>query len=238
MFARFELKEDFRHLAAWAGIDATKATVPSIKPLASLENGVHRRRSHPVVRISPVTKKREIVWMREGLIPSYAGDERGADERAEAHAEAMNCDSCFRSAFRRRRCFIPANVLHENRHLSSEIEQPCSFALESGGLFAMAGVWETWTNDQGHAVESFAMITALVTPVLRTLFHRMPVVLSDPEDRDRWLRPAKDEEHLPVDLMQPLSSARLREWKMMPGPVDMHLEDDSYRRETEASALS
>nr|WP_245536286.1 SOS response-associated peptidase family protein [Terriglobus roseus] len=201
--------------------------------MASLRHQQRSVKFHPVVRISPTTSRREIVWMREGLVPSYACDERGAEQRSEAHAEAMTCDSCFRSAFRRRRCVIPATVLHERRHLSTEIEQQCSFALECGGLFGIAGVWETWTNDQGHAVESFAIVTALVTPILSTLFERLPVALTDAADLDRWLRIAKEEGKEPVDLMRPLSSAQLRNWKMMPGPVDMHLELAGVRPQTE-----
>jgi putative SOS response-associated peptidase YedK len=218
MTARFELHDDWAHLTKWAGVAPSSTIVEEFKghPLDS--------KFHPVLRLSLRTGEREFVRMREGLIPSYACDERGAEGRSEAHAEAMTCDSCFRSAFRRRRCLIPANVLHERRHLASGIEQPCSFALESGALFAIAGVWETWTNDQGHAIESFAMVTALVTPVLRTLFDRMPVVLMRREDQERWLHASTDHDHPPLELMRPLSVSELREWKLTPGSIDLHLE--------------
>jgi putative SOS response-associated peptidase YedK len=166
--------------------------------------------------------------MREGLIPSYACDERGAEQRSEAHADSMTCNSCFRSAFRRRRCIIPASVMNERRHLGTEIEQPCSFSLESGELFGIAGVWETWTNDQDHAIESFAMVTSLVTPVLRTLFDRMPVVFTNAAEQERWLESTNGYDDLPLDLLRPLSAGQLREWKMMPGPVDLNLGDDSH----------
>ncbi|SEB43627.1 SOS response-associated peptidase family protein [Terriglobus roseus] len=224
MSPRFEMHEDWAHLTAWAGVVSSLATVTSIKSMASFKSSSARSRFHPVIRISPRTGHREIVWMREGLIPSYACDDRGAEHRSEAHAEAMTCDSCFRSAFLRRRCLIPASVLNEQRHLGTDIEQQCSFALESGELFAIAGVWETWTNDQGHAIQSFAVVTTLVTPVLRTLFDRMPVILTDSTDQERWLRASKEHEQPPVDLMHPLTSAQLRHWKMVPGPVDMQLD--------------
>ena len=224
MFPRFEMQENWADLAAWAGIDSSAATIASIASAASLKGHSAGSKFHPVIRLSPATGDREIVWMREGLIPSYACDERGAEKRSEAHAEALTCDSCFRSAFLRRRCIIPASVLNERRHLGTDIEQPCSFALESGKLFAIAGVWETWTNDQGHAIESFAVVTTLVTPVLRTLFDRMPVVLTDAAAQDRWLHTSKEHDQPPVDLMRPLSSAQLRDWKMIPGPVDMQLD--------------
>ncbi len=180
------------------------------------------RRLHPVLRLSSATHNREFVWMREGLIPSYACDDRGAEQRSEAHAESMTCDSCFRSAFRRRRCLIPADVLHESRHLASGINQPCSFSLESGEIFGIAGVWETWTNDQGHTVESFAIVTALVTPVLRTLFDRMPVVLTNRKEQEQWLYATKEEP--PVDLLHPISASDLRAWHMTPGAVSVQFD--------------
>jgi len=216
MLPRFELHEDWQRLSAWAGVPVS--SLLSEQP----EHEGHGRKLHPVLRIVAGTGDRELVWMREGLIPSYACDDRGAEQRSEAHAEAMTCDSCFRSAFRRRRCLIPADLLNERRHLSSGIEHPCSFALESGAIFGIAGVWETWTNDQGHAVESFAMITTLVTPVLRTLFDRMPIVLTDRKEQDRWLHAGRHEQP-PVELLRPLSTAELRVWNMTPGAVDMQL---------------
>ncbi len=202
------------------------SSLPSSRPTP-----LSGRPLHPVLRLSASTGTRELVWMREGLIPSYACDDRDAEQRSEAHAEEMNCDSCFRSAFRRRRCLIPADVLNERRHLSAGIEHPCSFALESGGIFGIAGVWETWANDQGHAVESFAIVTSLVTPALRSLFDRMPVVFTDRKEQDQWLHTARHEEP-PVNLLRPLSMSRLREWKMTPGPVDVQMDQVLRSQET------
>lgn len=217
MFHRFHMRYDWDQLVEWAGVNPT--SLPPMPTKEILKSG----RFHPVLRVSKATSKREFVWMREGLVPSYACDESGADERLEAHAEAMTCDSCFRSAFRRRRCIVPANSLLERRHLSGAIEQPCSFQLESGDLFGIAAVWETWTNDQGHTVESFAIVTALVIPALRTLFDRMPVVFTDRRDQERWLQVSADHEHPPLELMHPLSVSQLRGWRMTPGDVDLHL---------------
>ena len=113
-------------------------------------------------------------------------------------------------------------MLKERRHLSSGIEHPCSFALESGGIFGIAGIWETWTNNQGHVVESFAMISTLVTPVLRTLFGRMPVVLTGGDEYDRWLHAARQEQP-PFDLLRPLSISDLRAWSITPDAIEVNL---------------
>jgi putative SOS response-associated peptidase YedK len=228
MFHRFQLRYGWEELVQWAKIDP--ASLPVMPSKDQLKSG----RFHPVIRMSKVTGKRELVWMREGLIPSYACDERGAELRVEAHAEAMTCDACFRSAFRRRRCLVPANSLLERRHLSAGIEQPCSFQLETGELFGIAAVWETWTNDQGHSVNSFAIVTTLVIPTLRTLFDRMPVVLTDLREQERWLQASEDHEYPPADLLRPLSIAQLHQWRMTPGDVDLQLQP--VRHSAQASA--
>ncbi len=88
---------------------------------------------------------------------------------------------------------------------------------------SQAPLWETWTNDQGHAIESFAIVTTLVIPTLRSLFDRMPVVLTEREDQARWLEVSKDHDHPPAELMRPLSVAQLRAWRMTPGEIDLNL---------------
>jgi putative SOS response-associated peptidase YedK len=202
-------------LLEWANVN------PESLPVIPSYEKQRAAQLHPVLRLSR-TGRREFAWMREGLIPSYALDESGAADRTEAHAEAMTCDSCFRSAFRRRRCLLPANSFRERRYLATRIEQPCSFQLESGDLFGIAAVWDTWSNDQGHTIESFAIVTVPVVPLLRTLFDRMPVVLTDPREQQRWLQVSSDQAHPPVDLLRPLSVSQLREWRMTPGDVDLH----------------
>jgi putative SOS response-associated peptidase YedK len=218
VFHRFGLNASIERVLLWADASCVPASAEHAEPHDE------SRTLFPVLRIGRSSGQREVAWMREGLIPSYACDERGAEQRTEAHAEAMTCESCFRSAFRRRRCIVPANILYEERHLSQGIEQPCSFALVSGGIFGIAGVWETWTNDQGCDVESFAIITVLVTPLLRTLFERMPVILNTHEEQERWLYSSRQDEP-PVDLLKPLSVSQLRDWKMTTGAVDVQLND-------------
>jgi putative SOS response-associated peptidase YedK len=215
MHPRFELHADVQSLAAWADLPNVSIHVPQ----TTSSDG--RIKLHPVLRASG-QDGRAIAWMREGLIPSYACDDHDAVKRAEAHAEAMTCDSCFRSAFRRRRCIVPAHIIHEVRHLSAGIVHPCSFSLESGEMFGIAAVWETWINDEEHTIESFAIVTTLVTPLLRSLFERMPVILQSHDEQERWLSHEQPEAG-PLDLLKPLSPCQLRGWKMKPEAVAVRI---------------
>ncbi len=207
MFSRFQLDINEEQLAAWAH------TPLRFLPEAPFSGRLYSHRQYPVLRISPLSHEPEICWMREGLIPSYAHDEEGAERRVEAHAESLTCISCYRSAFRRRRCLIPASLINECRHDPTGVEQPCSFSLNSGETFSLAAVWETWLNDEGHEVQTFAVITSMVASVLRPIFDRLPIVIPT-TDHGRWLRQSIGD--LPLDLLKPLSATELRDWKLMP----------------------
>ncbi len=208
MFAKFQLGTDIERLATWGGVSGESL----LRMRQSRRLYDHLR--FPVLRISPLTGKRQISWMQEGLIPSYAHDEHGAQERSEARAEAYTTSSAFRCAFRRRRCIIPADVFNECLHQRSSFQVPCSFALDSGGIFGIAGVWESWINDAGHEVLSFAIVTGHVAPSLEPVFDRMPIVIAE-ENHDRWLG-CSDIDTLPLELLRTLSKEQLKDWKLMP----------------------
>ncbi|MGI4854969.1 MAG: SOS response-associated peptidase family protein [Janthinobacterium lividum] len=214
MTSRFELRADSERLSKWIKSLGCSLSTCSAPAQRGDDN-------HPVLRPSRAGKTHDMTWMREGPVAPYALDEASArrdfntlpeTEPGRSLGHALHC----------RRCIIPADVLHQCRHLSHSIEQPCSFAMESGAIFGIAGIWQTWTNEQGNQVEAFAILEMPVTPVLRSLFDRMPVVLTDVREQKRWLR-SDAEADIPFDLLRPLNVAMLRNWRMMPGPVAVHL---------------
>ena len=208
MFAKFQLSTDPVRLAAWG-------KVPAESLLKCKQNGeLYDHKSFPVLRISPRTGRRQMSCMREGLIPSYAHDEHSAPERGEAQAETYTTSSAFRCAFRRRRCIIPANVFKECQHQRRPFQIPCSFAPDNEEIFGIAGVWESWVNDSGEEILSFAIVTGHVAPSLEPIFDRMPIVISE-DDQERWLGFAGSET-LPLELLRTLSKEQLKGWKIMP----------------------
>jgi putative SOS response-associated peptidase YedK len=206
MLSKFELSTDTERLANWSNV----AGGALLKKRQNERTYSHR--SFPVLRLAGHTANREIAWMREGLIPSYAHDEDGAEQRNETQAEALTTSASFRCAFRRRRCIVPADAFNECLHEPGGVVLPCSFSLVSGNIFGIAGVWEHWSNDAGHEVESFAIITGLVTSPLMSECERLPIVI--PEDQQqRWL--ARDDiDVLPIDLLRTLSMEELQSWKL------------------------
>ena len=203
----FELALDRRRLYTWAHLKKSDA------PDEPLTGKAFSHRKYPVLRLDH-EGKRQLVWMRQGLIPAYAHDEEGAEDREEAHAESLTCASCYRSAFRRRRCLIPADHVTDLQHGPQREGGACSLALASGDVFSLAGVWETWENDNGHSIETFAVVTTPVAAGMERVADRVPVIIAD-VDQKRWLQTGSIDDQ-PLELLKPLTPLQLRDWRLSP----------------------
>lgn len=129
---------------------------------------------------------RSLALLRWGLVPSWARDVKIGARLINARAETVREKPAFRSAFRARRCLIPANGWFEWKRTGGR-RQPCFLALESGSPVSFAALWEQWGRD-GRQLETFTIITTEASPALSDIHDRQPVVV-DPDDFTDWLDP-------------------------------------------------
>src|SRR6185436_18621279 len=60
------------------------------------------------------------------------------------------------------------------------------FHISAGdGPFPIAGIWDRWEQD-GKALETFAVVTTDANPMVGQIHDRMPVIIAD-DDLDCWL---------------------------------------------------
>lgn len=158
----------------------------------------------PVVRVNAGT--REAAMLRWGLIPSWADDANIGARMINARSETVLEKPAFRTAFRRRRCLIPASGFYEWQTTSAG-KQPFYFTPVEGDLMAFAGLWEQWHAPDGAVIESYAILTTAANEMVAPIHDRMPVIL--PPDIDAlWLDPTAD-------------AARLHELCLTPPPVKL-----------------
>ena len=122
--------------------------------------------------------------MRWGLIPSWS---KGPDARfnmINARAETIAEKPAYRTAFRQRRCLIPADGYFE-WSVQAQAKQPYYIYKQDKGLFAFAGVWEQWQSPE-QQINSFSIVTTEAKGALLRIHHRMPVIVG-PEKMDDWL---------------------------------------------------
>lgn len=59
----------------------------------------------------------------------------------------------------------------------------------------MAGLWDTWKDPKGQALNTFTIITTAANDVMRPIHDRMPVILKA-QDEALWLDPQAAPERL------------------------------------------
>ena len=91
----------------------------------------------------------------------------------------------FRSAWKSRRCLVPASGYYEWR-LENGIKQPYWIHDRSGPVLMFAGLWENWKTATGDWLQSFAILTTSAVDSMLALHDRTPVMLSPPVLAD-WL---------------------------------------------------
>lgn len=130
-----------------------------------------------------------------GLIPSWAKSPDFAAKMINARSETVKEKPAFRSAFKSRRCLIPANGFYEWQKLDKGKKQPWLIGVEGLPLFAFAGLWERWQAPEGQIIESCTILTTAACESISFIHPRMPVIL-DPANFDAWLRGNAGEELL------------------------------------------
>jgi putative SOS response-associated peptidase YedK len=130
---------------------------------------------------------REFATLRWGLVPFWAKDPSIGNRMINARAETVAEKPAFRAAYRHRRAIVLADGFYEWRR-EGDVKTPYFITIESGEPFALAGLWENWTDKEtGETIDSATLLTTAANPFMEPLHHRMPVIL-DPARADDWLR--------------------------------------------------
>ena len=108
-----------------------------------------------------------------------------------ARAETVAEKPAYRAAYRHRRAIVLADGFYEWRR-EGDTKTPYFITLDSNEPFALAGLWENWTDKEtGEVIDSVTLITTAANPFMEQLHHRMPMIL-DSDRADRWLGGAND----------------------------------------------
>jgi putative SOS response-associated peptidase YedK len=154
-------------------------------------------------------RKRELVMLRWGLVPFWAKDPAIGNRMINARAETVAEKPSYRAAFKHRRCIVLADGFFEWQR-NNDVKTPHFISLRSGEPFALAGLWETWSDQEsGESLQTTTLITTAANEFMQSLHHRMPVILK-PETANEWLSASSDY----------LSEAAARTPELRAWPVD------------------
>jgi putative SOS response-associated peptidase YedK len=139
-----------------------------------------------------------------GLIPAWTKDRAQAEklwhQTLNARGETIFEKPAFRSSARRKRCILYLDGFYEHHHAAGRT-YPHFIRMKSGEPFAVAGLWEEWTDRaSGEILRTFAIVTSKGNELMARIHNnpklengpRMPLILPE-ELVDEWLAPINDE---------------------------------------------
>lgn len=153
-------------------------------------------RFQPSYNIAPSRKILNIVELDDGshkavnlfwgLVPSWAKDSKNSSHLINARMESLREKPSFRSAFKHRRCLIPADGFYEWERRNGK--QAFHIHRDDRQPFAFAGLWEQWQHE-AETLYSCTIITTAANALMQPIHERMPVIIS-PEHYHHWLNKA------------------------------------------------
>jgi putative SOS response-associated peptidase YedK len=162
----------------------------------------------PVVRRKPKTSVRELSLVQWGLIPHWAKDPSVSSKLINARSETISEKPAFRDAFRSRRCLVPVDGFYEWERTSNG-KQPYCFQMNDDEMFAFAGIWDHWTDNNARVIETCSILTTTANVTASKVHDRMPVIL-ERRDYDLWLDPEFYNTNELSGLLKPYTDQKMR----------------------------
>ena len=161
-------------------------------------NAIFPRHVAPVVRYAE-DGEREIVLMTWGFMRLEKG--RAPKPVTNVRDDQIQTNPFWRDSFRQRRCLVPASSFCEP---NGDVK-PATwhwFAIKGDDprpLFAFPGIWRRYLGPMKKDgpnvdIETYSFLTTTPNPLVGMINHeRMPVLLTQEEEFESWLRGSPDE---------------------------------------------
>ena len=185
-------------LRAPASVVAEEFALFDVAPFEPRFNVAPTQPVAAVRRLDVEEPRRELAWLRWGLIPAWATDAAIGGRMINARAETAAERPAFRAALRRRRCLVLADGFYEWQK-TGRGKQPYFLRMGDDRPFGFAGLWESWEGPDHAAIESCTILTTEANELVRPIHDRMPVIVAPP-DYERWLDPGVQS----ADAVRPL----------------------------------
>ena len=181
MCGRFELKTKFKNLPKVlkqdypSGLDSKYETQNLIRP------------TDPVLVIKNEGKIKT-TFMSWGFISPWTKDpfDKERPRPFNARSETVAEKKLFSGSWKYKRCLIPSSGFFEKRF---------RIRKENYETFWLGGIWSKWSSPNGAEIESCCVLTTEPNDLIKSLHHRMPVVVPNGFE-EKWTEQVKDFDEL------------------------------------------
>ncbi len=192
MCGRFTLSSRAQTIANYFGIELPYNLKPRYNIAPSQDILVIRHISD---------SKPEFCLMRWGLMPAWQNEEDISTKWINARSETIIDKPLFKKLFQQKRCIIVADGFYEWQ-ATTRAKLPFYIFKKDHQPFAIAGLWEHWENHEGKSIESCLLLTTEANPEVKSIHHRMPVILQKAQ-YSTWLNGENTKVEILKSLLRP-----------------------------------
>lgn len=130
-----------------------------------------------------------------GIPPGWAKNKTVSEKIINLKSESLIEKASLRKVMFKRRCIIPADGFYAWKKVGKKTMIPYRFVKGSNDLFAFAGIWEDFEDQNGEENHTFMVITTPADQAVKPVTDRMPLIFKR-ESEKIWLSDTADEKQL------------------------------------------
>lgn len=150
-------------------------------------------------------------YYKWGLIPFWAKDASIGNKMINARAETLAEKPAFKKSLQSKRCLVIADGFYEWQKIGKN-KQPYRITLKNNDLFAFAGLWDTWKNEEGNRIYTFSIITTSPNELMEKIHDRMPVILPQKYEKE-WINDSLKLEEA-MAMLQPYDANAMQAYQV------------------------
>lgn len=142
-----------------------------------------------------------------GVVPKWAKNKALSPKLYNTKAATLLEKASTSKALEKRRCLIPADGFFDWKNVSKKGVVPYRFTVKEPSLFAFAGLWEEYEDDEEGMVYTFSIITTQANALIQEMNLNMPAIVAQ-EDENKWLDDALSSDDW-VNVLKPFPMERM-----------------------------
>lgn len=159
-----------------------------------------------------------------GTAPEWSKNKPIGEKIINTRIEQIVERPTIRKQLKKQRCIVPADGFYGWKKIGKKTVVPYRFELKPKGMFAMAGLWDEYDDEDGNMIHTFMVITVPSTSAVAEISERMPAMLTRDEIAV-WTNAEASEEQL-LDCLHPFAG-QLEYFSVSPRIADVKADDAS-----------
>ena len=157
-----------------------------------------------------------------GTAPEWSKNKPIGEKIINTRTEQLVERPAIRKQLKKQRCIVPADGFYGWKKIGKKTAVPYRFELKPKALFAIAGIWDEYDDEDGNMIHTFMIITVPSASSIADITDRTPAILTK-DEADVWMNADASEEQL-LACLHPFNGL-LESFSVSPRIADVKADD-------------